>query len=68
MKSKKKVKKHYSLSGHNYSASDNNVGTVGQIGYSNPGGKGSYKKMTEILKQSPNTQGIGENEEFHSSY
>lgn len=68
MKAKKKVKKHYSLSGRNYSSSDNNVGTVGQVGYSNQGGKGSYKKLTQILNQEPNTHGIGENEEFHSSY
>jgi hypothetical protein len=68
MKTKKKIKKHYKLNSGNYSSSANNIGTVGQVGYSNEGGKGSYKRLGEILTRNPNTQGIGENEEFHTLY
>lgn len=67
-KKNKGFKKHYNLNGPAYSSGDNNIGTVGQVGYSKEGGKGSYKKLTEILNKQPNTRGIGENEEFHTSY
>lgn len=67
MGNKHKNKKH-NLNGPGYSSSANNVGTVGHIGYGKEGGKGSYKKLTERLNKLPNTQGIGENEEFHTLY
>lgn len=52
-----------------FSQDQNNIGTVGHVGYSKlKEGKGSFKKLNEILnKKSVNEEGNAENEENHSS-
>lgn len=45
----------------------NNIGTVGFISYKDKEGKGSFKNIGKLKPKGPNIDGIGENEEDHST-
>ncbi|HUH33095.1 MAG TPA: hypothetical protein VLZ28_04025 [Daejeonella sp.] len=45
----------------------NNIGTVGYISYKDKEGKGSFKNIGKLKSKGPNLDGIGENEENHST-
>ncbi|NEU07177.1 hypothetical protein GZH53_02525 [Flavihumibacter sp. R14] len=45
----------------------NNIGTVGFVSYKDKEGKGSFKKIGKLKSIGPNEEGIGENEEDHST-
>ena len=51
------------------SFSQNNIGTLGQVSTPVKEGKGSFKKIKELVAKGrgPNVDGIGENEEDHST-
>lgn len=45
----------------------NNIGTVGFVSYKDKEGKGSFKNIGKDKIKKTNEQGIGENEEDHST-
>ena len=45
----------------------NNIGTVGYVNYKDKEGKGSFKNISNPKPKGPNVEGIGENEEDHST-
>lgn len=45
----------------------NNIGTVGFVSYKDKEGKGSFKNIGKERHKKPNEEGIGENEEDHST-
>lgn len=45
----------------------NNIGTVGFVDYKPKEGKGSFKNIGKGPRKKPNEEGIGENEENHST-
>ena len=45
----------------------NNIGTVGFVSYKDKEGKGSFKNIGKLKPKGPNIDGIGENEEDHST-
>ncbi|WP_026898019.1 hypothetical protein [Daejeonella oryzae] len=51
------------------SFSQNNIGTLGHVSIKHDEGKGSFKKVSELVNKSrkPNVEGLGENEENHST-
>jgi hypothetical protein len=51
------------------SFSQNNIGTLGHVPSEYVEGKGSFKKIKELVEKGrgPNVEGIGENEEDHST-
>jgi len=45
----------------------NNIGTVGFVSYKDKEGKGSFKNISNPKPKGPNVEGVGENEEDHST-
>ena len=67
-KSNKTVRKHVDQEPELPGQDVNNIGTVGFVSYKDKEGKGSFKKIgKEHQHKKPNEEGIGENEEDHST-
>lgn len=67
-KSKKAERKHVDQEPELPSQDVNNIGTVGFVSYKDKEGKGSFKNIGKEQKhKKTNEEGIGENEEDHST-
>ena len=66
-KSKKTERHHVDQEPELPSQDANNIGTVGYISYKDKEGKGSFKNIGKERHKKPNVEGIGENEEDHST-
>lgn len=66
-KRSKKIERHHVDQDPELPSQDvNNIGTVGYVSYKDKEGKGSFKNIGKEHKK-PNVEGIGENEEDHST-
>ena len=65
--SKHKERKHVDQDPESPSQDVNNIGTVGHVSYKDKEGKGSFKNIGKPNPKTPNIDGIGENEEDHST-